>query len=938
MTTSNLPNTRYSSADKRAKAFNIIGSRTLAAAQVSKLREGNAPHHRKDAGSALVSSTSQSDMMRIAQEQQIRLTDSENAMEIMPEIEWACRVLVSSILSPKDMTKRELTYNIDIDWIPPGAKTAILEEVKKSMEEVYGYADSLYHIFKDALFTKGGHPRLVLPEAAVDRIINSGETLTMESLRSNFGDDEVLKNIGFFGPIQKDGPSATRLTMESFTRANDFKGSSSADEKFYVTYKDGGGKDVTETLEHLTVSDNYTSLKLASYMQAVAASARSKMIPGIDMDPSAFDFADTDSSSDSITATSEAFNNPPTGKHSGLTEAEFRSTIYKSAPNNLVTHLKIPGRSALTRRSVGRPLVLSLPMESVIPIHAPGDVRRHLGYVLLIDETGHPISMHAGDQVFRQAQVAYSSMMSSSPTAGGNAVGSSILSKAARNLGSNSEVTTFRDMAKIFEQLVEGNIVPRLMNGAFPEGVAISGSDEVFTLMLARTLCSMRTRMVFVPAESLTYFAFDYHHNGMGKSLLDANKRLISIRAGLLLTRMTGELRNSIPLTKVNMKIDEDDADWEQTWADAYDAVTKTRQPQYPLNTLAVNDIMDWVHRAGFIFTFEGHPRMPDTSFDFEKINHENPLPDQDFYESLGKQLYMGFGIPPELMDSTYDSDFAISVASRNIMFTQAILEYQKIASALISEDHHRLILSDGIMMNSIVGVVKSKWGEIASKIPEEDRGQMKTNPAKFAMQLVSRIVSSIRVSLPSPDSTTLENQRTEFDKFSQFVDTLMPYFIGDEIISADIAPELAQKFSSLAPTIKAAFIRDYLSKNNVMPEMFKMSSIGENGLPAFDLLNLTEDHTKGLLANIMSFAKSIIPVDAAAVKDSETLKLGSEGSSSLGGGGGGGGDMGGGMGEEGGGDEFGMNDLETFEIPGEGETPAETTPPEEGNEPPATV
>lgn len=887
----NLPNSKLSPNTRRAQAFKSIGSHTLTAAHVSKLREGNMPHHQQHSHSALTTSTSQADMTKMSQEQQLRIIDNENAIQLMPEIEWACRVLVSSILSPKDMTKRELIYTIDLDWLSPSVKSVILDDVKKEMENVYNYSDSLYYIFKDALFTKGAHPRLILPEAAVDKIINSGQTLTMESLNNVFiKDGSTIKNRGYFGPpgLELKG---NKITMESFRRANSIKKPDSPDERFLIEkFKDDKSEETEVVpLDLITITDNPDDIKLPFYLEAVSESRREEMAsrPTIDFGDFDFGFGETGNS------TNESYQDE-TAPNSGLTKNEFRNTVYKSAPNNMVTHLRIPGRDSLKRRSVGRPLVQSIPPESVIPLHVPGDVRRKIGYIIIYGDHGHPITLEGSDQVISRAQTMFNTMNTSNTT-GKDSMSSMILSKAARNMTGGTQVTTFRDLSKIFEQLVEDNIVPRLMNGAYPGGVEIGDSNDLYTLMVARVLCSMRTRMVFVPAEMMTYFAFDYHSNGMGKSLLDANKMLIAIRAGILLTRMTGELRNAIPLTKVRMKIDEDDTDWEKTWEEALHMISTTRQPQYPLSTLAVNDLMDWIHRAGFQFEFEGHPRMPDTGFAFEKINHQQQLPDQEFYDSLGKQLYMGFGIPPELMDSAYDPEFAIAVASRNIMFTQTILESQKIASGLITDDHRRLILSDGVMMNNIVRLVKSKWGEISIRLPEEDNELLKKDPKRFAIDLVKRIVNSIVVSLPQPDATTLENQRERYDQFTQFIDSALPNFASEDVVSMDIAPELSQKIGSMSNMLKAAITREWMANNNILPELFKMSSVDEEGKPQFDALKILEDHTAGLMANLMGFAKAMAPLDQAVKKDTETLQLGDEVS-------------GGGLGSSGGSDSSGSD------------------------------
>lgn len=948
-----LPNTSMTDSRRRALAQSAVGSSVNRIAFASKLRAGNMPHHdAKNRGSALVNAHSQSDMTKISQEQQIRQIDNQNAIELMPEIEWACRVLISSILSPKDMTKRELTYSLKMDWLPPDIRQLIADRIKEDMELNYDYANSLYPIIKDALFIKGSHPRLVLPEAAVDRIINSGHTLSIEHLKSSFADNaESLKAGGYFGPLFKD--KAKRLTMASFESAMAKNNPAEIPNEEPIMFEyfkkvEGSDEEVADVaaLDLITITDNIDALKLPAYMEAIMASKRAELLNRPESNWDGFDFGLPEPTNEDLTGTLKATQEgnfiddsigPPVigssphvqgssnklyGKvdqkaHvSKLDENQFRATLYKAAPTNIVTHLRIPGVSALPRRSVGRPMVQSLPSESVIPIHAPGDPSRHLGYIILNDETGHPITLANSEQTIARASALFNATNNTNAVGGQN-MGSMILSKAARNLGSNGKVTKMQELTKIFEQIIDENVIGRMMNGAYPGGASIGDVNDLYSLMLARTLCSMRTRIVFVPAEMISYFAFDFHDNGVGRSLLDRNKMLIGMRAGLLLTRTTSEMRNSIPLTEVTMRFDQRDPDWEKTAEEALHIMSQTRQPQYPLTTLAVNDIMDWIHRAGFVFRFAEHPRIPDTGFEFNKIQHENKLPDSEFYDKLGQQLYMGFGIPPELMDTTYDPEFATAVANRNIIFTQTILEYQKTLSGLMSDDIRRLATSDGLLIQDIADIIKSKWGAIAANIPDEEKEIFKFNPKNYAMDLVNRAIESLFVSLPSPDTTTVENQTTQFDQYEQFIERALNYVVSEDILSVDYGKELIGKISTMRPAIKAAYMRDFMARNNILPELADISSLTEDGKPAYNLLAVTKNHIKGLAINLINFAKEMVPLDEAVAQDAKTLNLGDEGDTGgFGGGGGGGGDFGGGGDDMGG---FGGFDMGMDNFGGEG-------------------
>lgn len=46
----------------------------------------------------------------------------------------------------------------------------------------------------------------------------------------------------------------------------------------------------------------------------------------------------------------------------------------------------------LNRKSIGSPLEIKLPPESVIPVFASGFPEKHIGYFLVIDPEGYPVS------------------------------------------------------------------------------------------------------------------------------------------------------------------------------------------------------------------------------------------------------------------------------------------------------------------------------------------------------------------------------------------------------------------------------------------------------------------------------------------------------------------------------------------------------------------
>lgn len=55
--------------------------------------------------------------------------------------------------------------------------------------------------------------------------------------------------------------------------------------------------------------------------------------------------------------------------------------------------------------------------------------------------------------------------------------------------------------------------------------------------------------------------------------------------------------------------------------------VLRMRQQYFPLGINSPTDLVDWVQRAGVEFSFEGHPGLPNTKFDFDIKNMQHTIP-----------------------------------------------------------------------------------------------------------------------------------------------------------------------------------------------------------------------------------------------------------------------------------------------------------------------
>ena len=129
-----------------------------------------------------------------------------------------------------------------------------------------------------------------------------------------------------------------------------------------------------------------------------------------------------------------------------------------------------------------------------------------------------------------------------------------------------------------------------------------------------------------------------------------------------------------------------------------------------PLSVSNVTDITDFIQRAGFEWKFEGHPSVPDVSFDFQDTQSNKQRPDSELQDSLRKASIMGTYVSPEMVDNGFNSEFAASVVANNILFSKRIIELQEIFNPQITEHLKKCVkYSQPLMANLKEIIIQNK-------------------------------------------------------------------------------------------------------------------------------------------------------------------------------------------------------------------------------------
>lgn len=827
--------------------------------------------------------------------------DAQTVLQILPDMELSAQILISSILAPKDMTTTELTFSHSEGFLPPEVSGALIARTKTYFEQDYKIEPLLPKMLRDILFEAGSYSIAVIPENAVDDAINGSARVTMESLSSDLNADGTIRPSGLLGPVIRPAPAVEKkrpgLSLESF---NDIDKSRNIDG--LVRFELGFGKPVEDS--YLTVSDNVNLLKIPLIYQKIREGRIHSLVGSRAME--------------SLDTT--------------MTDRELSSKLYKDKGFTYQPITSIKSQEQLTRHSVGNPLIMRLPAESVIPVHVPGAVEEQIGFFILVDGEGNPVSKESSPDYYQELQSRLN-QNGSFPSAMLNKV------KSMTNGFDIGNQTHLDFSARAYGQLVEQDLLARLRNGVYGAGAAIAKKEDVYRIMLSRALGKQHTQLLFVPASYMTYFAFRFHENGVGKSLLDDMQILNSLRSMLTFANVMAALKNSIGRTEVKLKLDEADPDPKKTIEIAMHEIARTRQQYFPLGMNSPTDLVDWLQRSGFEFSFEGHPGIPDVSVDFGEKNSNYTKPDSELEESLRKRAIMAVGLSPEMVDNSFSAEFATTVVSNNLLLSKRVMTIQEQFTPQLSDHMRKVMMNSEKLIDELRSIVVSNYDKLDIKdvmIDAKGRGA-NTDALKehVVRHVIKKFIMSFEVALPRPNSVTLENQLDALKIYSEALDVTLESWLSDKFFNSDTGGEVSNQTEAVREMMKAYFIRQWMSENGMMPELSDLTATDKDGKPVLDLYAAQKSHIEALTKSMTSLMVGLQQVKNASdmvlddrVGETEPPAAPTDGEDAGGSGGGDDNPFG-----DDSGDDFGLDDMGSApaaDAPAQNEKPKTVEPPAE--------
>jgi len=734
-----------------------------------------------------------------------RIKNNEDITQLFPDVELSIQILTSSILAPNDMLESKLRYVKPELNIPIDINNTILNEIETFMLKEYDINAKLPTIIREALFTKGCYAEAIIPESALDEIINSDIYASHEDMDVAKYIQKSEKSKGLLGS------ASDKLSTESYTFGN---------EEIKLEYLENDVLDIT---------DDYTCLVANEVFKR-------KVNSKID---DIFNISTEANVDMSVKEKMKKLENKM-----GL-DSLFRTTSYKEA-----TYLEVKTSDETIRENVGKPLILKLSPESIIPVHSVNDNTDHLGYFIMLDDNGAPLKN-------TQKALSNTEVLNGSLNSGSTDNKLDIIKKTQKALkGIIKKDPKLKDIKKIYNTLIENKLKKRLETGVYGSLATLSDADDIYETMLFRALDGKKTKLLYIPKQLLEYFAFDYRDNGTGKSMLEKVTMLFSIRSIILFTKLMANIKNSTTTTEVSAELDDDDIDPDGTKEKIISEAMKTRQTQLPLGVTKIDDLVDWAHKVGFVFKFK-HPRLPAMDITTTDTNTSKVIPDDELDNMIQEHIIMSFGLTQELVKSGYDPDFATTVVAKNILLSKRVMQLQNILIPQVQSYTRKIIYNDPRIYNKIKGLIESNYTKLIKNF-KSDIAQLGLENKKDIIvdYLTKEYIDNLNVSLPKPEVTDNTNVKDLFGDYSSALDDYLDLVMSSDALPDELIGDMSGKIDGIKVVMKTILIKKWMVDNNYFPEITEFMTRNEEGKIKFDLLDEYQDYTSILSELLIPFFK----------------------------------------------------------------------------------
>ncbi len=696
---------------------------------------------------------------------------AEQIFDVMPDLEQVAEIATASILSTKDLMTTTVTYDASSKGLSVELRDRLLMYISAYFRDEYGLQDHLYDIVKDTLFITGSYAVGIIPESSVDRIINGapfGKVATEEISDSEF------KNIGILGTIDNK-KDQSKFGLEAISDS-----ALSAIENVI----DMGAASIS-------ICDNPNVLKIPRLIERQSAHKIMEEYRGNALGSLLSGDDDDDDKEDVV----------------GLENLHINRGMYKNPNYQSRTVEEVHIAEEAGRPTVGHPLTMHFPSESVIPIHVPGNIKIHVGYLVLLDNLGNPVSR----EELASSNIVFDKSKYKTEDAATMGLIEKMNPSAISEPGKKDEKVEYTkvELTKMFTDIVEGKLMNALKNGTYGENAMLSTPTDVYRIMMARALKKKSSQLLYIPSEQMAYYAIGYNQYGQGRSVLDRGRMLVTIRTALAYSTMRATILNSTENREYSLELDPEDLTPDTTIAKFESRIRQGFNGDVPY-TGGPHDVIAYMGNSGVSLNITGSEHYPSTKLTVTDNSPDYKVPDSDIDEQYARRMYRMMGVDPDLILSPENIEFASQIVTKDLFTSRHITKTQEVIGITLTNFTRSYIMSDGILIGGMKDIINGMYKDVDTGKPRK----------KEVAAIIQRFVAQFTATLPPPDTGGLLSMHEQFTEVKGCVEELMEVFITDDALG-EIDTEV--DVTAVRDHVVNNYLRSWIKKNNVDQDILQI-------------------------------------------------------------------------------------------------------------------
>lgn len=507
-----------------------------------------------------------------------------------------------------------------------------------------------------------------------------------------------------------------------------------------------------------------------------------------------------------------------------------RSKLHSQMTSNMTA---IP--HVTTEHVTGNPIFMDIPAESVALFYPPSDPENPIAAIVMLDENGVPL----------QSSALMGTKNGMSFNGNNSGTDTSAFTDIANAYGMQSGgIATQTDQATIYDlyqTVVSSYILERAGKAGF-DAVDIGTVDSVFRCMFHRFMSKKLTRLLLIPKEYFTYYAYEVDERGVGISRLEGIKMFLAMRMYVLVAHTLAAIDGATNKRNVEVTFT-DDAMVSQEMV--YDRIVANiiEKSGMNFNTVDLGNIQSDISRRGITFKGNNIPGFQQFDISNQADTRTNQFNfDPDLLGYYDKQINNGMRIPASALQSLDENEYARSLTTTNLFYSMDISMDQDVAVEKISE------------FLRIYARYSEEFRTLVSEcLPNRKNKDLATDGTVGNSDYditVDQIIDSLRIELPAVNLAPTKSQFEILESMTTSVVNMINSVLPDGIAGDDDASKAA-----------VSALRSYLIQKNLQ-EIMASSGMREYHLPMQDMSSSLSD-IKQLRSALASMGNGILATDA---------------------------------------------------------------------------